>query len=251
MNLVFDKGVRESPKGHALLYFRSSDEPDAVWVTYVVILPITVDVSKYVPPFLMDQVGELGPTDLSSFAFPPAPERLDSYETMEALAAQRGDDILYGGSADAKDVSSSMMAIKDVVQQYAEAYLAVAGVVASTEPDEASGDSGLSLNEALYGLMSDSDKLGELTKLVGRLRYAVDGAEANLVLETEQEIDVLSGYLPPNHDVPLLIAAVKSKDSRSAALADLYLQRCFHLVREEYAQVSQTEDQIKQLKVGE
>ena len=247
MDLVFDRGGRDSPKGHALLYFRSSDDPDAVWVTYVVILPITVDVSKYVPPFLMNQVGEIGPKDLSAFAFPPAPERLDSYEVMEALAAQRDDDILYGGSTNATDVPSAMMAINDAVQQYAEAYTAVAGVVGPADPEEASADSGLGVNEALYGLMSDSDKLGELTKLVGRLRYAVDGAEANLVSETEAEIDLLSRHLPPNHDVPLLIAAVKSNDSHSASLADLYLQRCFHLVHEEYAQVSQTEDQIKRL----
>ena len=46
MELVFDRGDRGSPKGHALLYFRSPDDPEAVWVTYIVILPITVDVSK-------------------------------------------------------------------------------------------------------------------------------------------------------------------------------------------------------------
>ena len=106
MELVFDRGDRGSPKGHALLYFRSPDDPEAVWVTYIVILPITVDVSKYVPPFLMNQVNELGPTDLSAFAFPPAPERLGSYSEMEAIAAQRDDDVLFAGATDATDVSA-------------------------------------------------------------------------------------------------------------------------------------------------
>lgn len=250
MELIFDRGDRGSPKGHALLYFRSPDEPEAVWVTYVVILPITVDVSKYVPPFLMNQLNEMGPKDLSAFAFPPAPERLGSYKDMEVLAAQRDDDILFAGTADVKDVSSSMRGINDAVQQYAEACSAVHGVIGPTDPEEEANDSGLGVNEALYDLMSDSDKLRELTKLVGRLRYAVEGEEDNLVSDTEMEIDLLSGYLPPNHDVHLLIAAVKSNEARSASLADLYLQRCFHLVHEEYAQVSETEDQIKRLEAG-
>ena len=75
-------------------------------------------------------------------------------------------------------------------------------------------------------------------------------SEENLISETEEEIALLSGYLPPNHDVPLLIAAVKSNETLSDTLADLYLQRCFHLVHEEYTQVSETEDRIKRLDLG-
>ena len=251
MELVFDRGDRGSPKGHALLYFRSPDDPEAVWVTYIVILPITVDVSKYVPPFLMNQVNELGPTDLSAFAFPPAPERLGSYSEMEAIAAQRDDDVLFAGATDATDVSASMVEINDAVQQYAEACSTIPGVIGPADTGQEADDGGLSVNETLYDLMSDSAKLSELTKLVGRLRYAVEGGEENLISETEVEIDLLSGYLPPNHDVPLLIAAVKSNEARSANLADLYLQRCFHLVHEEYAQVGETEDRIRRLELGE
>ena len=70
MDIVFDRGSKEEPKGHALLYFRSRSSLEEIWVTYTVILPITVDVTKYVPPFLMNQVGELGPKELSAFAFP-------------------------------------------------------------------------------------------------------------------------------------------------------------------------------------
>lgn len=250
MELIFDKGDLGSPKGHALLYFRSRDDPDAVWVTYIVILPITVDVSKYVPPFLMNQVNEMGPKDLSAFAFPPAPERLGSYAEMETIAAQRDDDVLFAGTTDAKDVSTSMMEINDAVQQYAEACSTVPGVIGQGDIEEEVDDDGLGVNEALYGLMSDSAKLSELTKLIGRLRYAVEGGEENLISETEEEIGLLSGYLPPNHDVPLLIAAVKSNETLSDTLADLYLQRCFHLVHEEYTQVRDTEDRIKRLDLG-
>ena len=60
MTLSFELGNIESPKGHALLYFKDSVQDD-FYATYIVLLPITVDVSKYVPPFLMNQVGEFGP----------------------------------------------------------------------------------------------------------------------------------------------------------------------------------------------
>ena len=246
MDTVFERGDRDAPKGHAMLYFRSSSDPDAVWVTYVVILPISVDVSKYVPPFLMNQVGEIGPKDLSAFAFPPAPERIESYAVMEKLAERRDDDILYGGAINAEDVASAMMSINDSVHKYAELYGEVAGGAAAAGPPDESDDSGLGVNEVLYGLMSDSDKLSELTKLVGRLRFALDGAEGELVSETEVEIDLLSRHLPENHYVPELVAAIKSGD-QGAGLAELYLQRCFHLVREEYGKVSEAEQQIKQL----
>ena len=60
MDLQFEMGDSENPRGHALVYF--SDTGTALYfASYVVLLPITVDVSKYVPPFLMNQVGEPHP----------------------------------------------------------------------------------------------------------------------------------------------------------------------------------------------
>ena len=247
MDLVFEKGSDEQPKGHALLYFRSSSDPEELWVTYLVILPITVDVSKYVPPFLMNQVGEIGPKDLSAFAFPPAPERLGSYSVLEEMANQRDDDILSGGTLNPEDTPAGMMSIHEAVQQYAEIYAKVAGV--STEPDELEDEDaeGLGVNEVLYGLMSDSDKLSELTKLVSRLRFAIDGDDQSLIKETERDIGLLSRHLPRDHSVPQLVEAVKSSDSHSAAMADLYLKRCFHLVQEDYAKLAQIEEDLKAL----
>ena len=51
---------------------------------------------------------------------------------------------------------------------------------------------GLGINDVLYELMSDSDKLGELSKLIGRLRFAVDGSDDNLTEETESEIAIVA-----------------------------------------------------------
>ena len=247
MDFVFDRGDSQRPKGHALLYFHNSSAPDEVWVTYLVILPVSIDVSKYMPPFLMNQVGELGPNDLSAFAFPPAPERLGDHVTLEALADIRDDDVLSGGAVNPDDMASAMMTVGEVVQRYAEMYAQIVAEAnpAGNEAEEASPE--LAVNDVLYGLMSDGDKLSELTKLVGRLRFALDGSETSIIKETEQEIDLLSRHLPENHNVPQLVEAVKTSGSHDTKLADLYFQRCLHLVQEDYAQVGKIEEQILSL----
>ena len=106
-------------------------------------------------------------------------------------------------------------------------------------------EEGIGVSEVLYGLMSDSDKLGELTRLTGRLRFSVDGSDDSLINDAEEEIKLLSGYLPDSLNIPRLVQTVKSKDGRSEELADLYLQRCYHLVQEEYSKLIQVEDRIK------
>ena len=252
MSVEFEKGNPQQPKGHALLYFRSSSDPEEIWATYLVILPITVDVSKYLPPFLMNQMGEMGPKDLSAFAFPPVPEQLPRFAVLDELASIREDDILFGGTINPTDVSSAMISITEAVQQYAEQYARVAGAaipadVADTSDEEADG---LGVNEVLYSLMSDSDKLSELTKLVGRLRFAVEGSDAGLIKESEEDISSLANHLPDNHLIPQLVEAVKKSYAQGPELADLYLQRCYHLTQREYLKLGQVEDDIRILEGG-
>ena len=73
MTLEYHIGDPASPKGHALIYFRDGSDPDKVGAAYVVMLPVSVDISKYVPPFLAGQVEQLGTGNMSSFAFPRLP----------------------------------------------------------------------------------------------------------------------------------------------------------------------------------
>jgi hypothetical protein len=248
MDISFERGSQEEPKGHALLYFLNSSDPDELWASYVVVLPITVDVSKYVPPFLMSQVSELGPQDLRAFAFPPAPERLGGREALDRLASVRNDDVLFGGSINPEDVPTGMMAVNEAVQHYTEVYSNVVGIgqpPEEQEEDEEDGAPGVS--EVIYGLMSETDKLNELTKLVSRLRFGIEGSDSRTVSEAEQDIAVLSRHLPANHGVEQLVQAVKSTDEGSAELADLYVQRCFHLVQEDYGSLPQIEAKIRAL----
>jgi hypothetical protein len=253
MDIVFDKGSVERPRGHALLYFRNSADPEELWATYLLVLPILVDVSKYVPPFLMNQMGEFGPKDLSAFAFPPAPEKIADYAYLEKLANAREDDILLGGSINPSDVASAMMIVNEAVQKYAELCSEVMPTEQSQEAipaGEAEGE-GLGINEVLYGLMSDGDKLSELTKLVGRLRFAVEGGEEALAKEAEVDIITLARLLPESNQISRLIEVAKASGARDARLADLYLQRCFYLLREEYVKLGEVEAEIRELEVDE
>ena len=251
MEIIFDKGSEERPKGHALLYFRSASNTEELWASYLVILPIEVDLSKYVPPFLMSQVGDLGPKELSAFAFPPAPEKTEGYKRLEELAALRDDDILFGGTIDPTDVPAAMMSVNEGVQRYAEIYSQQATVHVLKESTVDEDAAGLSVNEVLYGMMSDRDKLKELTRLVGRLRFAMEGGEEGLANEAEVEVNLLARHLPKNHKIPRLIEAAKAVKGYGARLADLYLQRCFHLIQEEYVKLGEVEEEIKALEAGE
>ena len=249
MDFTFEKGSEQSPRGHALVYFHNSQDASELLATYMIVFPIRTDVSKYVPPFLLNQIGEVGANELSAFAFPPAPEPMDDFEDIEKLAKAREDDIIYGGSVNANDVVSMIGIVNEAISWYSELweqYAQPASVI--VEADDGDDEQiGLSVNDVLYGLMSDQDKLNELTRLVGRLRDAVNSGDVSLAAETRGEIIALGRHLPDNHQVSRLANAAGSEDENAARLTSLYLQRCFHLTSEEYVMLGQVEDEIRSI----
>lgn len=245
MDILFERGDQQRPKGHAILYFRSTSDPEEIWATYVLVLPISVDVTKYVPPFLMNQVGEMDATDLSAFAFPPAPDQLESYNYMEDLADLREDDILYGGTINPEDVAYGMMAVGEAVQGYTDAYVQATETELSSHNFGGALDEGLAYNDVMYGLMSDGDRLSELTKLIGKLRFASEGNEDSLAREAETDIYQISNHLPDDHLIDKLIESAKAGGERGESLASLYLQRCFLLVQQDFANLVDIEAKIK------
>ena len=246
MDLQFELGDSANPRGHALVYFNDTGT-GACFASYVVLLPITVDVSKYVPPFLMNQVGEIGPGDMSAFAFPPAPEEVEGLEFLIALAETRHDDLIFGGEYTATDVTSAMMKVNDVVQAYLELYDDGIDLVSGDNKVPIPEKTAYQVNDIMYSMMSESDKLGELTKLVGRMRYAIESDEETLVNETESDLAALSSYLPDTFQLPLLIEWACKEGQRASDIANLYLRRCYHLSLEEYEDLGKVEEQIKAL----
>ena len=252
MDLVFDRGDSQHPRGHALLYFRVDTEPDKVYATYVVTLPVKSDLTKYVPPFLASHLGNMPLSDLSAFAMPPVPEAVNSFEELERLSQLREDDLVYGGSMFSFDLPRMMETATEAVQVYSSLCSEALGMISTpaegaaeaigeelretleaaaapeTEPEpEPEPDDSLNVNEVLFSFMSESDKLGELSRLLGRLRFAVDGADQSEADEVGAEITVLARHLPENFKVSDLLNVAKDNSERSSQLAKLYIDRCF------------------------
>ncbi len=249
MDFTFEKGSEQSPRGHALIYFHNSQDASELLATYMIVFPIQTDVSKYVPPFLLNQIGEMGANELSAFAFPPAPEPMADFDEIDKLAEVREDDIIYGGSINTTDVISMIGMVNEAISWYSDLWEQYAQPqrVIEVMGDDDEAEVGLSVSDVLYGLMSDQDKLNELTRLVGRLRDAVNSGDMSLAAETRGEIIALGHHLPDNHQVSRLANAAGSEGENAARLTSLYLQRCFHLTSEEYVMLGQVEDEIRSI----
>lgn len=256
MDLNFEKGDPQSPKGHALIYFKVNTEPDKVYATYVVTLPVKADLSKYVPPFLASHLGNAPLSDFSAFAMPPVPEPVDSYEELERLSRLRDDDLVFGDSMFSFDLPRMMEAVTEAVQSYSQMCNTYFGgatpqEVASPGPSalesEAEEDSSYQVNEVLFGLMSEGDKLAELSRLLGKLRFAQEGQDLPMVGEATEEIKALARHLPEEFRVSSLLAAAQDASQQGARLAQLYLDRCFRLSAGETGKAEALEQEIQDL----
>ena len=261
MDLYFERGDHGSPSGHALLYFKVDTEPDKVYASYVVALPIKSDLTKFLPPFLATHLGATLPlSDLSAFAMPPVPEAVDGYELLERLSQQRGDDLVYGGNMFSFDLPRMMEAVSDAVSKYAELYsaagkpVATAGEVAALPEDQPSLeepegllDASFNVNDVLFSFMSEGDKLSELARLLGQLRFAVEGADRAAADEAGEEIRALARHLPEEFQVSNLLAVAQDTSERSSELAKLYLDRCFRLSAGDTGQAAELEAEIRRL----
>lgn len=256
MALQFDKGDSAHPRGHALVYFRDWRDPERVSATYIVILPVSVDIAKYVPPFLAGQIEQLSAGDMSAFSFPPAPEPVNSEAEVRSLAESRSDDLIFGGSQRLDDAANLMGLVASITSEYRKLYDEHAQQVKG-----AGGGSGVSLDEAvpgktgeddfLYGLMSEADLLNELTALVGKLRYAIEGRDGPAAEDSEARIRAAGRFMPKNRRIDLLADAAAGRGPHADELARLYLERAYGLFKEEYRQVKTVEDRIKELTGGE
>jgi hypothetical protein len=252
MDITFERGDPQRPKGHALLYFRVSTEPDKVYATYLVTLPVKADLTKYVPPFLASHLGNLPLNDFSAFAMPPVPEPVESYQELERLSRLRDDDLVYGISMFSFDLPRMMEAVTEAVQAYSQLYADHVGSPSGVELTSPAGlDAGeegsYAVNEVLFSLMSERDKLGELSRLLGKLRFALEGQDSGGADEAAEEIGTLARHLPEEFQVPSLLAVARDTSQKASQLARLYLDRCFRLSDGDARGVQELEEQIQSL----
>ena len=247
MALTFERGDSNSPKGHALIYFINNSDHEDIWATYLVLLPIHVDLGKYVPPFLMNQIEDSAPNDLSAFAFPPAPEQVDSLDQIMELANMREDDIIFGGEISINEASENMMKVNSSLEEYIELYSKSSYDSLSIDRDLPAYENNLEVKNVMYGMMSEPDKLNELTKLIGKLTFANESNEPTLAKEAEEEISLLSTHMPIHNRISSIVDAAKHGGPIGSAKAELLLKRCYHLAQENYAEVGKVEQDIKAL----
>ena len=96
----------------------------------------------------------------------------------------------------------------------------------------------------LYELMTERDKLGELSKLVGTMRFATERDDGSLVAETDESIEALERLLPERYWTAKVRAAAKDTSENGAKLAQLYVERCYKLLDDDFAAVQLLEKRI-------
>lgn len=242
----FELGDPDHPRGHALLYFRNAADQDETLATYVVVLPIAINPAKYIPPAFAASVPQQV-SAVSATALPPIPEVLPLAE-VRRLAEFRGDDLLDGGVIGAEP-ERLMIATHETSQDYAARYeQAIAAEPAASEPAATEGTAD---EESIrWLLMSEMERVGELAKLTGQLRYAVDGADERLVRDTRGQIEKLARYLPEKYRIDEFLEAASRPGVTGGRLAALYVDRCYKLGSEQYEALSELDREIEALKSG-
>jgi hypothetical protein len=103
---------------------------------------------------------------------------------------------------------------------------------------------GPSAEELTLALMPDSEKLGELVKMTGALRYALEVRDQSLQKETLTRMQLLAKHMPAKY-WPDRIMDEASRPGADAALLQLYVERCYKLLEEDYPAVAQLDERIK------
>ncbi|MBI2955465.1 MAG: hypothetical protein HYY30_14215 [Chloroflexi bacterium] len=243
MGLVFEIGSQTLPKGHALVYFRSASAYTTILATYVVVPPIRLDLSKYIPPMFAAKATDPDTANLPFVAIPPIPEPVDSYEWLRDLTEMRDDDLVFAGTADTSRPDTVMLAVNQAAREYGQLY------TQRSQPTKAQDE--LSVQDVLFSLMSEPDRLGEIAKLTGKLRYAMGGNDTGLIRETVREMRALGQLLPEKYKIDELIEAAQIPGEKGTRLAALYIDRCYRLSNEEYSELARVEAEIKVLKSAE
>ncbi len=251
--LSFRAGDPGAPRGHALVFFNDADNPGEVWATYLVVAPIAMDLAKYIPAAFAAQIPAQLASDMpTAYPLPPVPEKVEGgIEWLERLASVRKDDLIDGGVLRMSEPWQAMHPVGEIGRQYAESYAAYVEQACAALPEEgepASAQAALDVDALLLQVMPDREKVGRLARLVGTLRYAVEGGDAGQVAEAAAEMERVGRHLGEKYRVTDLIAAAQSAAPRSGELAQLYVERCYRLVDEDYGALAELDRRIEEVR---
>ncbi len=256
MTIRFLRGDPQAPKGHAIFIARSTTDTHTVLATYCVVPPMPLSLAKYLPSFLASQ---LSPEDLQDatnvpvMPIPPMLEEGSTLERLQMLAQRRDDDVCDIGTVNPKDEGARMQLVAQGCQEYGQFYVNYASTFAQVPSIESAEEEAplalddLDAEELLLQTMTDRQRLAELGKLVGVARYAIEGHDTTQVQETKLRMRRTAEPLAEKYRTDELIAAAFDPSERGARIAQLYLERAYKLLDEEYADIPRIERAIREL----
>ncbi len=252
MQLRFELGDSQTPRGHAILYARAGNA-DRYIATYCVVAPIQFSIGKFLPPILSGQLpmGSMpDPSAASVLPIPPILEDVDSLAALRQMAERRGDDLCDLGNVFTTDDAQRMGYAAEACQSYGELYATYQarwpevgserGAIESTPLDD------LDVEDVMTEVMPERDRLGELARLISQARYASEGHDRKALEDVTQRMHRIARSLPEKYRAEQLVGAAVREDAAGAQLAELYLQRAYKLVDEDYAGIPPIERSIRQ-----
>lgn len=264
MSLRFERGDADAPRGHAILYARLSGPDERYVATYCVTLPISFSLGKYLPPMF---AGQLPPeafgenAAMSAMPIPPMLEEIESLDALRQMADARDDDLCDIGTLLISDDSQRMTFAAEASADYGRSYAAYQArwpthVPSGGQPAGAAtggAPRGPSIEEidprlVVASALPERDRLGEMARLIGQARYAIDGDDKRLLDDVGGQLRLLASTLPDKYRADQLAEAAVRADVTGARLAQLYLQRAYKLLDEDYISIPPIEQQIRELR---
>jgi hypothetical protein len=217
-----------------------------------------LSLAKYIPSFLAAQFPPEELQDATSLPVMPIPPMLEegnSLEQLQILAERRDEDLCEIGRVNPRNEKENMELVAQSCQEYGQFYMNYASTfrlkeVAPALPsieDEPLPLDDLDAEELLIQTMTDRQRLAELSKLIGMARYALDGKDTDLLQETRQRMQRVARALPEKYRSTELISAATDPHTRGGRLAELYIERGYKLLDEEYADIPGIERAIREL----
>jgi hypothetical protein len=256
MSLQFLRGNPQAPKGHAIFVARSTTDSRSILSTYCVVPPIPLSLAKYLPSFLASQLSPEELQDATNVPVMPIPPMLEEGSTLEhlqMLAERRDDDLCEIGTVNPREEVARMQLVTQACQEYGQYYVTYASdfaqtpSIASHQEESSAALDDLDAEELLIQTMNDRQRLAELGKLIGVARYALEGRDTQLLQETKQRMQRITAPLPDKYRSTELIAAAADPSEKGSRLAELYLERGYKLLDEEYAEIPRIERDIREL----
>ena len=113
---------------------------------------------------------------------------------MKKLASLRSDDLIYAGFNNSSDSTSMLNIVQSITEKYSKSYTSLSSTneISSTNFSEHELPT---INDVMYEMMNEKDKLNELSQLVSKLRFACETSNQDSIAESEQDILLLSSSI--------------------------------------------------------